>query len=192
MPLTNINVLFHDDLDRLSPVHWDYTSSKVSPSGNGQVEIVGKSEWNSSMNWKQALRETGGVVVLFQYDGSAEFELYLDRGEWQKPDYRRWGIYAGTDLKMNIWKGGAGPGGNPLRGNLTPRPNTWYYLLLAIGKDEEFLARIWEQNDPTRQVEYRQQFGDDWTGKDWGFAITANSGKVYVDAFTAISFEDIR
>lgn len=191
--LSSVDVLYHDDFERFSSVYWErYTSSSNINTSDGLVEITGNSSWGG-VGYKRTVKGDEGVLVLFKYDPGAEFELFLDVGAWQDSAYRRWGIYTGIEFNMNIWKGSYDAlSGIPLRGNLTLRPNTWYYLLLAVDQDAAFVARVWEKEDPTRQVEYQRQFDDDWRGKSWRFAIGANKGKAYVDAFTVVSFDDIK
>ena len=66
------------------------------------------------------------------------------------------------------------------------------YLLLAIDQEGEAVTYVWHRDDAAQMGEYRQVFGPDWTGQDWRFEISANTGKVYLDSFTELSFGDIR
>lgn len=132
------------------------------------------------------------MLILFNYESGAEFELYLYSGSWQMPNYRRWGIYAGSAFVTNIWQGSSGPDTRYLTGNLSPKADTWYYLLLAVGKEAGFVAQVWERDNSSRQAEYRRTFGEEWAGRTWGFMIGANAGKIYVDSFTEISFSGIK
>jgi hypothetical protein len=185
-------VLYHDDFNELTSIRWDYTLSKVGSSG-GLVEITGQSFWDTDLYRRRAFKEGEGVLVLFKYDSGAEFGLYLDDGNWQTPNYKRWGIYyAGTRLGTDIWQGSSGPGERDLEGNLSPRPDTWYYLLLAVGKEADFVAQVWEHDNPSQQAKYRRTFGEEWAGQTWEFTIDANKGKAYVDSFTEISFNGIK
>lgn len=184
-------MLYHDDFDSLTSSQWDYTLSSVRAS-DGLVKITGQSFWATSLYRRRAFKEGEGVLVLFKYDSGAEFELYLYDGNWQMSNYKRWGIYAGTELVMNIWQGSSGLGGQHLEGNLSPRPDTWYYLLLAVGKEADFVALVWEHDNPSRQAKYRRTFSEEWAKQTWEFMIGANKGNAYVDSFTEISFNEIK
>ena len=175
--LSSVDVRYHDDFEQLSDDYWEnYSSSNINVS-DGLLEINGQYFWATSVALKRIVRETEGVLILFKYDPDADFELYLDVGDWDEPNYMRWGIYAGPGFGMNIYKGisSAYVDHSPLRGNLTMRPDTWYYLLLAVDRDARFIARVWEKSDPTRYAECRQQFDDDWKGKSWRFGTVPRS-----------------
>ena len=188
--LSGVDILYYDDFSR--PLHqWEKRSSSIVTS-DGLVEIPGKHFWDAGLDYGRIIREDEGVLILFKYDPGAEFEIFLYHGEWGTSSYRRWGIYAGRYFGMNVFKGSSLLDSRSLPGNLTLKVNTWYYLLLAVDESGGFVARVWEKDDPARQAEYRQRYDDDWMGKTWGFSIGANEGTAYFDAFTAVSFNDIK
>ena len=191
--LSSVDVRYHDDFERLAIVYWENYSPTNVRVTRGLMEINGQYFWATGIALERTVKEKEGVLVLFEYDPGADFNIYLDVGDWDEPSYRRWGIYAGTYFKMNVYKGSNSySDDNHLRGNLTMKPNTWYYLLLAVDEDAKFVARVWEKNDSTHYAECQQQFDNDWKGNSWEFRIGANEGKAYLDTFTVISFDTIK
>jgi hypothetical protein len=189
--LSNAKVLYYDDLDQLSSTQWYYTDGYVQASG-GLAEITGTSDWAAMLTSRWSLNEGECVVVLFKYNADAELVILLDHGEWGTSSYKRWGIYFwGNEFEPSVWKGETQDPSNELEGDLTIEPDKWYYLLLAITRDAEFVAQIWERDDPTHKSECRRAFDGSWAGLTWSFCVDANSGKIYVDDFTVISFSEI-
>jgi len=192
--LSSVDVLYHDDFGRLSATYWkNYSPSNISVT-DGLMEIIGQHNWNTNIDCTWPVRENEGVLILFEYDPGAEFELYLDASDFGEPSYRRWGVYAGTYFATNIFRGGSRVyvEDSSVRGNLALRPNTWYYLLLAVNEDAQFVTEVWEKDNPSSQAKCQRQLYDDWGGRTWQFGIGADKGKAYVDAFTVISFDDIK
>jgi len=188
--LPDAKVLYRDDFDRLSSSQWYFESGYVKAS-DGLLEITGTPNWATRISRERSLNEGEGVLILFKYDVGAEIVFNMGSGEWGTSSFREWDI-GGTDFYASLTQGTSdeAPDGS-LIGNLTSNPYTWYYLLLAIGKEGEFVAQVWERDDPSQKGEYRRTFNEDWVGLAWDFWIDANKGKAYVDAFTEISFSEI-
>lgn len=190
--LSDIVVEFHDELEVTSRNRWDYyPSSSYVEFSEGQVQLIGKSYWETSLSPRRQISAGEAILVLFKYDPNSEFELYIDDGQWQATNYRRWGVYAGNFFETNIFSGASGIGFNSLGGALTLSSGTWYYLLLAVDEEADFLALVWDHDNPSRQTEYRRKFDDTWTGRSWEFQIGVNKGSVYIDSFTHLSFSGL-
>jgi tetratricopeptide (TPR) repeat protein len=190
--LPEAKVLYHDDFDQWPLSTWEYESGKAS---DGVVQITGTADWSSYLERDRIFHAGDAVLALFKYDADADYRMYICSGEWEKPAYRRWGIFTLNDssrFTTDRFQGFSFIGGDPLAGNLTSRPDTWYYVLLAVGDEGEFLAQVWERDDPARKAEDRRRLGDDWAGLPWHFILQANKGPVYVDTFTEISFSEIK
>jgi hypothetical protein len=181
-------VLAHDDFQQLQPP-WEYTGGFVKAS-DGLVEVNGAPDWGAYLHRPPSLGDNRGVLLVFRYDADSEFLISLMSGQPNKSDYREWSI--GHDYRVTSRQGESDYHSNPLGGNLTWSPGTWYYLLLAIGQEGELVTRVWQHDDPSQQSEYRQMLGGDWAEQDWRFEISANQGKVYLDSYTEISYSNIR
>ena len=171
---------------------WGLWNNSTILSDDEMLELVGETFWNSSFAWKPRFHEGEGIILSFKYSHMSVFELMFDHGKWQQPDYRRFGVYIHAYPAANLWQGPNGIGFNPLVGNLTVRPETWYNLMMAINKDGEFIAMIWQPDDPTRVVRYREKVGEKWAGLDWRFGSGANNGTILIDDFIIFSFESIK
>ena len=166
---------------------WDLWAGKIS---NGVLEIQGK-DWNG-LGRKGSFPEGTGIVINFKYEKGSEFEMYYDYGEWQTDAYRRFGIYYWSAYpKANLWLGKRGLGFNSLHGNLKSNSETWYTLLMVTDADGEFLAVIWDPENPGRTAIYHEK-NEKWAGYKWNLRIGANKGAIVFDDFMKISFSGIR
>lgn len=183
--LDDVVVTNTDDFS--SNTGWDLWAGKIF---GGMLEIEGK-DWNG-LGKKGKFPEGTGIVINFKYDKDAEFEVYYDYGAWQTDAYRRFGIYYWNGSpKANLWLGSRGLGFNNLHGNLKARSDTWYTLLMATDIDGEFLAVIWNPENPERTAIYHEK-NEKWAGYDWDLRIGANKGTIVFDDFMEIEFSAIK
>jgi hypothetical protein len=188
--VSNPEVLYHDDFDQLSSSEWWYRGGPVKPV-DGTLEISGQRPWETYVEYQTPLREGQAVLLLYQFDGDANFVVSLEFGDWGTAGFRRWGIFIDVpdDMETNIYEG-------------TPQieiqslgeasPGTWHYLLIAAGQDGEFLMRLWEHDNPSQVTDFRRELGQDWAGLPWYVVIGGGDGKLYFDSFTQIGFSELR
>lgn len=183
--LENVRITRIDNFDDNNG--WEMYTGKVS---SGTLEIVGK-DWNS-ITRRQAFKEGDGIIVNFKYTKGAEFEMLFDKGEWWTDPYKRFGVYIVTDYaETNLWDGKNGLGGNYLRGNFYLAPDTWYSLVMALGKDGNFFALIFDPSNPEKFIKDRRKI-DGYQGITWTFKMGANVGVVSYDDYMEINFDSIK
>jgi uncharacterized caspase-like protein/outer membrane protein assembly factor BamD (BamD/ComL family) len=194
--LPNVQALYHDDFDQLLASDWQYDSNYVKVSA-GQLEIpppdpTGPVGSSAIHRMHRILQEGEGVLILFKYDDpDANFNISLLNGLWGKPEFREWSLWKSQEsFYLYVEKGTAGPDVKPLIGNLTPRQDIWYYLLLAVEENGKLVAQVWERDDPDQISAYRQSPDEDWVDVEWWFGVFpgGDRGKVFFDTFTEISF----
>jgi hypothetical protein len=156
---------------------------------DGYMELVGK-DW-TGFDYANNFHEGEGILVNFKYTRGADFEMYFDNGSFQTKEYKRYGVYlSGGYAESNRWNG-KNLTGNYLRGNFYPQPDTWYSLLLTIGKNGDFFAHIWDPANPDKIIKDRQEIAD-WEGLPWRLAFGANEGTIQWDQFTIIKFDNVK
>lgn len=183
--LENVRITKVDTFDNGND--WELWTGKVS---DGVLEIVGN-DWNA-VSRKRVFLEGDGILVNFKYTKGAEFELLFEKGEWWTDPYRRFGVYLVTDYaQSNLWEGQKALGFNYLRGNFYLVPDTWYSLLMALGKDGEFFAIVWDPTNPEKFISDRRKI-EEWSGITWRFNMGANKGTILFDDFMEIEFDNLR
>jgi outer membrane protein assembly factor BamD (BamD/ComL family) len=191
--LSNARVTYHDSLDVPSLVDWTYETG-VLQTADGLLRIQGVANRANQVRPKQDFYGGNAALVLFKYDAGANPYLFLETGEWETPTYKRWGIRADSYNSIfitEIREGTSWLDPNPLLGDNVTVSSTWYYLLLAVSQDGEFVAQVWQRDDPSKRAEYRHTFGLDWAGHAWTLVLQTDSGDLYVDSYTQIAFSRI-
>jgi len=175
--------------------NWSTWNSGSGRIVGGSFVLTGQEGWSSGLVLRQKIREGDGIILSFKTVNNARFksEFVFTSGTWQTDSFRQFGVYNGQNPKADLFQGMYGLGFNNLYGNLTPKADTWYKLLMAVGKGGEFLAVVWDPDDPSRRVFYNENIGEKWERRSWEFNPKATEGEtVYIDDFFRISFDAMK
>jgi len=189
--LVDPKVHYFDNFDDDNLSKWEYSQGRVT-SSDGSVRIEGKSYWDTSLCLRSKINEGNGVIFRYRFSKLSEFEFFFQTGLWQNPSFRRFGVYAGTTPRTNVWVGKKGPGGKVLHGILNSRIDTWQLLTMAVDKNGNFLALIGDPENPSQYKFLREELGEKFKGNKWDFCVQANSGLIEVDDFYQISFDELK
>jgi hypothetical protein len=188
--LAGAHILLDDDLNRPSRLDWQFEKN-VYPR-DGVLQIQGQAYWEAKLNWGRQFPEGNGVILRFRYSQGAEFESYIQTGEWDTDAFKRFGFYFLDTLQTSNWDGKSDLGYQPLQGPLEPAPDSWLMAMIAAGPYGEFIALIWSPDNPAQYKIYRASLGVSWTGKEWLFGLNANKGALDLDEFMQIGFESLK
>ena len=191
--LAGMQVLRFDGFDD-SCAFSKWTSRWITEKfSNGVLEISGEEPWQANASRYKEFSAGQGVLIRFQYTRGSEFEFHFDNPGWNSEPYRRFGINLFNNrARATTWQGINGPRSERLSDDPDFAPDIWYTLLLALGKDGEAVAQIWDPTDPLRVVKYHGWLDDKSSGLPWIFQISANKGKVLIDSLMEISFSAIK
>jgi hypothetical protein len=158
------------------------------------LTLTGKNDWAEGFGFRSALETGQGMLVDFTFAaGQPEFEIHLDSGEWQAPDYRRFGAtISGGKITRNIWEGPNQREATVLPGSPSLVAGRTYSLFVGVGQNNQFVMVFWDKQNPAVFSKVSEAFGQDWDRKDWRFSIGANSGEIVFPAYTFISFDGIQ
>ncbi|KAA3647760.1 MAG: hypothetical protein DWQ07_01905 [Chloroflexi bacterium] len=165
---------------------WEYEFGKFS---DGKIQLNNTPDWDAYFITNESFTEGHAILGRFSRGSGANYNIGIQTGEFGTPSFRGWSVHGGDVTNMSNRFGEEWLGYQPLIGNLTLNVNELYYILLAVNSDGEFLAVVWDANDPTRIIRYDQAFGDEWTGKEWRFRIGSKGGEVFIENLMLISFE---
>ncbi len=189
--LTGSRIVFFDPFNNMN--NWNYRPETGALSGR-VFELQGTPLWHSSFWPKQEFTEGQGLVIRFKVQNSnARSEFVFVTGDWMTDSFRQFGVYNAVVPKGDLFQGLSNLGGYNLRGTLRVLSNTWYYLLLAIGRNGHFLAVVWNPDDAAQRTVYDVLSPPNWTGRSWVFLPKASTGEtVYVTDFSRLRFTDIK
>ena len=192
---------FYPDKD----YYWDYagSSSRIIPNSpevlasgdldsilNGVLEISGEPASDARYK-KQQFVEGEGIILKFWFDYGSWFDIFYYVGNGGGFGSRHFGIGGNLPTASSLYTWVKGSDLSPLKGTFYPKPQSWYYLMLAIGPDGEFFTRIWDPNNSDNYITYLENLDRGWQDSLWEIRIICQWGKVLIDDFMKISFNEV-
>ena len=174
---------------------WGTWNSGTGNIYNGMFVLTGQQGWMSGLYFEQKFGEGNGVSLRFKTTKNADWqsEFVFATGDWDTDSFRQFGVYNGHRPRADLFQGKQGLGGGTLNGNFSTKPDTWYNILMAVGKDGDLLAVVWIPDDPSKQIVYHETIGGKWSGLSWEFQAKANIGEtVYIDDFMFLTFSSFK
>jgi hypothetical protein len=176
---------------------WDWGGSnptfEVQSTGN-TVTITARENagsWDSFMRPVESLGDGTGVLALFRYRGDVIANLYIESGEWQQADYRRWGLaLRNADTGSAMWEGWEGAESMAAafpEGVL--QPEVWYYLLIRLGDAGQVEMKVWPKEEVAFAAEFRREMGAGWQGLAWGSRFQVYRGVLELDEYQELALE---
>ncbi len=189
--LTDPRIVQYDPFNDMGG--WNYRTD-TGDLTNGMFVLAGTPGWQSSFWPQKQFTEGQGLAIRFKVDhANARSEFVFVTGDWLTDTFRQFGIYNSFIPKGDLFQGTLNLGGYDLQGTLDIQADTWYELLLAVGRDGHFLAVVWNPDDPSQRVVHDIAGGPNWAGRSWVFLPKANAGEtVYVDDYFRLIFGDIK
>jgi hypothetical protein len=186
--LTDVKILFHDPFDNNNSFN-NWTQGNV-------VDGIFELKWGvTNVSYKgQRLIYGDGVILKFKLQNANDVSGFsFDNGVWRTDSDRGFGIINTTHPHVTITQGKEVIDQSQLHGNLSLKTDTWYNILMAIGKNEKFLAVIWDPTDESHRIIYKISLGEKWSGKTWAFDIVIwGDETISVDDFYRISFGEMQ
>jgi len=77
-----------------------------------------------------------------------------------------------------------------VKGNLQLQPATWYYALITLGGEDEYVIQIWEADRPENRAEMRQKMRTPtkWIERAWQLLLQIETGTLTVDDIWVMKF----
>jgi hypothetical protein len=190
--LTEVHIDLTDNFNTLD--NWHTFNPEDGTVSDGIFVLNGKADWNSGFVFNQPLTEGYGVIISFKTKNNADMksEFIFNTGEFNTDNFRQFGFYNGRNPQTNLFQGKNGIGYVILEGNLSLVANSWYSVFMAIGKNGDLLAVVWNPADPTKRLVHHAKMGGKWAGLEWQFLAQADIGEtVYLKDFYRFTFGEI-
>ncbi|HZM23899.1 MAG TPA: serine/threonine-protein kinase [Anaerolineales bacterium] len=183
--LNDVKVIDSNTFDNSPESRWNVYAGRIE---NGVMELIGNENWNGAARNRE-FGENEGIIIDFNYSTNSLYEIFIENGVWATDQYRRFGLYIGSNqAQVNEYEGNSDHGGANLSGNLSLRQGTTYSLLIAILPNGELLEVIWDPSNSSDTRIYRETFDETWAGLTWTFWIGVNQGTIQFDNFKEIRF----
>jgi hypothetical protein len=174
---------------------WSYISENVSvvSDGGNILQLPGTPDWGT-VAALPAFRQNQGALTKFKLSGSSfNIEFHLIQNEWNTPAYKRFGgllccktntiktaIQEGTDTHLYD---------QAMSGTLVFNPDHWYGLFIGADTTGGFRFLAWDWEDAGKYAWYEYQGGNAWANGEWIFEVPVDTGTVFLDDFSIISFD---
>lgn len=185
-----VKITAFDGFESVGAGEWELVSERVVIE-DGMVQLGSKIYRDTRLINHSALHAGEGVIFDFMFTSGSQVYAYLDYSLFIKNDYKRFGVETGLDTRTNIRNGIELMPPVLLVGNLTPKPDTWYSMLLAVDEGAEMLVLIWNPENPAARIRNFGNYKESWENLPWQFAVSINKGNMVVDNFRRFTFEDI-
>jgi hypothetical protein len=133
--------------------------------------------------------------MRFEITSGHQYSIGFNAGSWGTDSYRSFGLNgtSGDKPMVNVTQGKTSLGDKYLQGNLSVKKDNWYSFAIAIGKNGEIFAMIWDLSAPSHKAIYHETLSEKWTGLSWQYVINSNAGTVLsVDNFSYFSFSAVK
>jgi hypothetical protein len=185
-----MKIISYDGFDSGSEDSWEFVSDRVGIEDE-MVQMDGKIYRDTRIVQTDPINTGEGVIFDFKYSFGSQLYAYLDYSMFIKDDYKRFGVETGTNTQTNIRNGIELIPPALLVGNLTPKPDTWYSMLIAVDEAGELLVMIWDPENPESKIRYYGNFNEDWENIPWQFAVSINKGNLSIDNYRKFTFTNI-
>ncbi len=186
--IVDAKVVRYDNFEDPQKSDWELESS--SKIENGILSLKGVPNWEGYVKTKRKVNANRGFILSYKYSMGSDFAIYLDHGNWGTETYKRFGV-SPVQLRTNIYQGQQGLGWKYLPTNFYAKADTWYTILLAVADGGEFLAVIWEKDNPENAARYHEAIPA-WEEISWNIFLSANTGEIEIDNFRLLSFSTFK
>jgi hypothetical protein len=185
--LTDVKIIYTDPFNWFNRARWDTSSGSVK---DGVFEMTGEG-WFTSM---PSIQAGDGMLIKFKIlDHDNRTHMYLEAGDWDTDSFCAFGIFAQEYPSLFIFDGREYLGYDELSGNLRVASDTWYNLMLVVGKDKTFLLVVWDPEDDSLLSTYRSQIPQKCIGRTYKFVDILSTGQtVSFDDYSLFKFGEIK
>jgi hypothetical protein len=174
---------------------WGDSNPSLDVLASGGVVTIAAREnaggWDSFLRPVDSLGDGKGMLVLFRYRGEIIANLYIQSGNWQQPEYRRWGLALRSGVSGSaVWEGWEGAN---MMTEAFPeiglQPDTWYYLLIQLGDAGQVGMKIWQKEGLAPVAELERDMGSGWQGLAWSSRFQVYRGALELDEYQEFAKE---
>jgi hypothetical protein len=204
---TNLSIIYHDEFnyvtDNMIPQGWESSqrgSIWITKKNNLLIQPNGSGEWDGPVVHftKEIISPNTGIYFTFKFIGMKQnFTLGIDSvtedGELipgKNSSYASFAMQDENNLPRPHFLHNNYTQYDVFKGNLPYMEDNWYDIIISIDDKGNYLMKIWDPNDTTRQLSYIKNRVD--LPKYYFFTTwIAPQRSLYIDDFTIIRFTSI-
>lgn len=177
-------VSFWNEFDNTDPLRGDWVFSRTVKVENGLLVIEPSEDW-SGVYGNSHLQDGQTVLIQFRFDAWSDLHFAVETGEFETDSYRSWGVGAEDNIFSPVYSEGTIEYENGFTpDDLELDHGKWYVMMLHIGGDEPFIAKIWEYNNPAKVFDLQLEMNDSWKDQKWTpLFLVGPSGKLEIERY---------
>ena len=148
--------------------------------------IIEKSDDWSGVYGNPHIHDGQTILIRFRFENWSDIHIAVETGEFETESYRSWGIGS----EYNIFSPAYSEGTIEFEDSFATdedvvlEPGNWYVLMLHIGGENPFIARIWDYSNQSKNYTIQVEMDDTWAGKKWlPLFLVGPSGKLEIDRY---------
>lgn len=158
---------FWNEFDNTDPMRGDWVFAPTVKVEKGLLVIEHSADWGGVYG-NPHLNDGQTVLIQFRFDMWSDLHFAVETGEFQTDSYRSWGVGAEGNVFTPVYSEGM----LEFESSFEPEefelePGTCYVLMLHIGGEDSFIARIWEYGDQENLHSIQLQMNETWKGQKW-------------------------
>jgi hypothetical protein len=173
--VAHVPISFRNEFDNTDLIRGDWNFFPTVRVENGLMIVQGSDDWDGAYG-NLHLNDDQTVLIQFRYSPGSDIHIAVETGEWQTPSYKAWGVGSEDNIFTPAITEGTTELGGWLQGNLRYGPDHWYVAMLYIGGANDFAARLWDYEDPSKFLEVQHRMGNAWAGLTWSPVIAVGPG----------------
>lgn len=177
-------ISFWNEFDNSDPLRGDWDFSPSVSVQNGLLVIEHSEDW-SGVYGNAHLNDGQTVLIKFRFDPWSDLHFAVETGEFETDSYRSLGVGAEDNIFSPVYSEGTLEYGSSFTSDeLQLDPGTWYVLMLYIGGNEPFIARIWEYSDTANLHNLEIRMNETWRGHKWlPLFLVGPEGKLEIERY---------
>lgn len=180
-------ISFWNEFDNTDPLRGDWVFSQNVKVENGLLIIEHSDNW-SGVYGNSHLSDGQTVLIQFRFSMWSDLHMAVETGEFETDSYRSWGVGAESNLFSPVFSEGTIDYVSSFSPEeLALEHDKWYVLMLHLGGNEPFVARLWEYKDPSNILNLQLEMNETWVGQKWlPLFLVGPSGKLEIERYEEI------
>jgi hypothetical protein len=177
-------VSFWNEFDNTDLLRGDWEFSPNVRVKDSMLVIEHSDDW-SGVYGNAHLDNGQTVLIKFRFDMWSEIHMAVETGEFETDSYRSWGVGAENNIFSPVYtEGTLEYGGSFTSDELKLDPAKWYVLMLHIGGNKSFIARIWEYGNADNSFNFEVQLDETWQRQKWlPLFLVGPAGRLEIDRY---------
>jgi hypothetical protein len=178
-------ISYWNEFDNTDPLRGDWVFFPNAMVENSYLTIEQSDDW-SGVYGNPHLHDGQTIMIRFRFQNWSDIHIAVETGEFDTASYRSWGIGSEYNIFSPVYSEGTIEFESSFESDDDVKldPEEWYVLMLHIGGQGPFVARIWDYSNQSKNYVIQVYMNETWTGQEWlPLFLVGPSGKLEIDRY---------